>query len=90
VTARFSRTERVEVVFESGGTACRRAAGGEDPDGEIVTGPGAEGGFIRVVPDPGRTPLGPPIAPRVLAALAFADDELGTEIGPLTAPMNVR
>ena len=90
LTRRFSSTERVTVMFEGGGTACRRAADGEEPDGEVLTGPGAEGGFVRVVPRADRTPVGPSIAPRILAAFEFADAELGAGIGPLTAPVDVR
>ena len=77
------------MVFESGGTACRRAASGEDPDGEIDR-PGRRGWLHPGGPRPGPHTAGATDRAGVLAVLAFADDQLGTEIGPLTAPMNVR
>ncbi len=61
----------------------RRAADGETVDATISTGPGAAGGFVRFEPVPERTPAGPSLAPRAVAALAFADAELGAGIGPL-------
>lgn len=89
-SARFARTESTPITFAHDGTTCRRAADGGVPDGELLTGPGAEGGFVRITLDPDRTPIGPSVAPRIVAALAFADDELGTAIGPLSAPIAVR
>lgn len=88
--ATFGRTETLAVVFTDDGHTCRRADEHEAPHAELLTGPSAEGGFIRVILDPTRTPVGPSVAPRIVAALAFADANLGTTIGPLTAPIPVR
>ncbi len=67
----------------------RRAADGEVADATILTGPGPAGGFVRYEPVPERTPAGPSLAPRAVAALEFADAELGAGIGPLWPAPNV-
>jgi hypothetical protein len=53
-------------------------------DVTVQIGPSSSGGFVRFTADPDRTPVGPSIAPRVCAALAWADEALDTRIGPLT------
>jgi hypothetical protein len=58
-------------------------ADGAIPDGSVQVGPGPEGGFVRFTADPDRTPVGPSIAPRVCAVLAWADAELGLGLGAL-------
>lgn len=54
-----------------------------EPDAEDATmtrGPAATGGIVRVVPDRERTPFGPSLAPRIVAALRLADQlwEIGS------------
>ena len=78
----FAATSSRRVVIEDG--TCRPARDGETPDAEITAGPGAEGGFVRCILDPGRTPVGPSVAPRVGAVLAWADREFDLGLGPLT------
>ena len=80
VTARLDETTEHPVVLRDGACA---PAGGAAPDGTVQLGPGAEGGFVRFAADPDRTPVGPSIAPRVCAVLAWADAEFGLGIGPL-------
>jgi len=86
----FERTESTPVVFTPDGATCRRAADAEPADAHILTGPGAEGGFIRITLAAACTPVGPSIAPRIIAALHYADRDLRTAIGELTAPIPVR
>ncbi len=86
----FERTESTPIVFDDRGAVCRYAADNEPPDGHMLTGPGAEGGFVRVTLEPDRTPIGPSVAPRIVAALALADKAKGTSIGHLTAALSVR
>ena len=78
----FAATSSSHVVIEDG--ACRPARDGETPDAEITVGPGAEGGFVRCILDPDRTPVGPSAAPRVGTVLTWADREFDLGLGPLT------
>ena len=70
VAVPFDRTQTEPVLFD--GDLCRSVARGEVADGELVRGPGAEGGFVRLTLYPHRTPSGPSVAPRVAAALALS------------------
>lgn len=63
----------------------KRADDDEPPDAHVTAGPG----FSRVDFDPARTPVGPSVGERSAAFWRFADAELGTGIGPLTAPGDV-
>lgn len=51
--------------------------------GHVTSGSRSGNGFVRFLPTPGTTPVGPSFAPTAIAFWAFADRELGTEIGPL-------
>lgn len=63
----------------------------DDPaDFVVVLGPAAAGGFLRVIIDPERAPIGPSIAPRVLEAIAWADSAWQLGIGPLEPAPEVR
>jgi hypothetical protein len=66
------------------------AAPHDEVDATLHVGPGAAGGFVRLGLAPGRTPIGPSVAPRVAAALGFADRELRLGIGALAAAPSVR
>jgi hypothetical protein len=83
----WSETITTPIVGDEHGY--RRAREGEDADATMSTGPGPAGGFVRFEPVPERTPAGPSLAPRAVAALGFADDELGAGIGPLGPAPNV-
>ena len=50
----FTETSTHHVVVDDG--VCRRADAAEPADGEVTVGPGAEGGFVRCILDPDRTP----------------------------------
>ena len=77
----FTETSTHHVVVDDG--VCRRADAAEPADGEVTVGPGAEGGFVRCILDPDRTPVGPSVATRVCSVLAWADAELDLGLGPL-------
>ena len=66
----------------------RLAEPGEDEDARLELGPAASGpgGFVRVRPEPSRTPIGPPLAKRVTEMLAFADREFNLGLGTLHPP----
>ncbi len=89
VTVRAEETVEHDVV-EDGVGGYRLALEGETPDGKLVLGPSHTGGLLRFFPDPERTPTGPSIAPRTIAAFALADQIFGTNIGPLEPPKPVR
>lgn len=57
---------------------------------EVGLGPGPAGGFLRVRLDPDTTPVGPSVAPRVVAALAWADTTWNLGIGQLQAAPDLR
>jgi hypothetical protein len=80
VNARLDETCERPVVVRDG--RCE-PAGEAVADGTLQVGPSAEGGFVRFTADPDRTPVGPSIAPRVCAVLAWADEEYGLGLGPL-------
>lgn len=63
-----------------------RWAGEDEPADAVAVG---AGDFARATFDPERTPIGPSVGPRAAAFWDFLDAELGTEIGPLTAPPDV-
>ena len=78
---RFAETVDHRVVYDD--HAYRIATAGEHGDATITLGPSNVGGFVRVAPDLGRTPAGPPIAPLAVAGFTLADRELSTGIGPV-------
>jgi hypothetical protein len=64
----------------------RPAQSGDEPSGEVNIAQSARGSFVRLTANADRTAIGPPFAPLAAAFWAFADRELGTAVGPLTAP----
>lgn len=81
-------TQEHPLVRESDGF--RLARRGEPADGSLLIGPSNIGGFIRFTAEPARTPIGPSIAPAVVAAFALADREFSTGLGPLSTARAVR
>ena len=63
----------------------RWADDGEPADAAVVGGPG----FTRLNLDPVHTPVGPSVGQRAADFWRFADEELGTAVGPLEAPVDV-
>jgi hypothetical protein len=61
------------------------AAEGDGADGHVTAGDG----FSRINFDPARTPTGPSVGDRAAAFWRFADAELGTAVGALTAAIDV-
>jgi hypothetical protein len=86
VATRIDDTAEHPVVVVDGRCVPARD---DTPDGTVQVGPSAGGGFVRFTADPDRTPVGPSIAPRVCAVLAWADAELGLGLGPLAPAMPV-
>lgn len=66
-------------------SAWREATDDEPADGELLVGPGPSGGFLSLSLSGDRTPRGPSVGPRAAALAAWADAELGTGIGPVSA-----
>lgn len=67
------------LAFADG--AWRWAIDGDEVAGQLTAGPG----LVRCAYTPEATPVGPSTGPRAAAFWAFADRELGTCTGPLTA-----
>ncbi len=63
----------------------RHAAPGDRRDAVMTVGPTHAGMFVRFVPETERTPVGESLGPRVVEAYTWADREIGTRFGPLTA-----
>ncbi len=82
-TPRPTRTPIAERPAMFDGRSWRWAEAGatEDPSGTVLAGPH----FARCVWNPAVTPVGPSVAPRATAFWRFADRELATGLGPLTA-----
>jgi hypothetical protein len=59
-----------------------------EADATLTLGPNPAGGFVRFEPVPARTPRGPSLAPRAVAAFACADRELGAGVGPVRAAVS--
>src|SRR6266542_1419056 len=70
--------------------AWRLATGAEQAAATLTLGPSNLGGFVRLDLDPARVAPGPAVAPLAAGAFAFADRELGTDLGPLEPARAVR
>ena len=81
VEARFTETTTHRIVYD--GTTCRVAGEGEPADATVTLGPSNVGGFVRIAPDPDRTPEGRALAPLAVAGFALTDTAWATGIGPL-------
>ena len=77
------------IAFGPAGVA-REAEAGEPADATLVLGPAAAGGVVVVEIAAERTPVGPSLAPRIVSALAWADERWRLGIGPLEAAPEVR
>jgi hypothetical protein len=84
----FDETITTKLVRD--GARFERAEECDHADATMLCGPSAIGGFVRVVFDAERTPVGPSIAPQVVDALAYADAAFETGIGPLSPPVRTR
>jgi hypothetical protein len=84
----MTETAEVDVVFEDG--AWREARQGEERDADFALGPAAMGSYLVIYLEPDRTPVGPSVASRTAAALAFADARWDLGIGPLEPALDVR
>jgi hypothetical protein len=58
--------------------------------GDVVIGPASIGGLVSYQPDHAKVAVGPSFAPVVVRAFAFADEHLGTALGPLEAARPAR
>jgi hypothetical protein len=83
-TAAEPHAETTDVGIVGDERGYRRARDGEPRDATLILGPSPAGAFVRFQPDPERTPTGPSLARRAVAAFAFADREFGTRLGTLS------
>jgi plasmid stabilization system protein ParE len=65
------------------------AASPTDADGSLLLGSSPTGGFLRVLLDSARTPVGPSVAARVASALALGAEAFGVEAAGLVAAPEV-
>jgi len=78
----IEETTSCRIVIEHGGC---RPVGDDDPaDVDVTMGPGGEGGFVRCVVDPDRTPVGPSVAPLMATVLNWLDSRHDLGLGTLT------
>jgi hypothetical protein len=73
----------VPLAFSDG--IWRWALDGDPVAGTLTTGPDGHGTFVRCTFDPEVTPDGVSVGSRAVAFWDFADRELGTDVGPLSA-----
>lgn len=71
------------------GGVARVAEEGEVSDMNLQLGPGPAGGYLRMTPVAERTPVGTSVAPRVAAALKWADEAWDLGIGELEPAKSV-
>jgi hypothetical protein len=83
-----SAISRIALIDD--GADCRPALKSEIPTGWIYFGPSGKGSFVSFLPVREKTPIGPPLTPRVLRAFAVADEMFEAKIGNLEAPQLVR
>jgi hypothetical protein len=83
-------TTRRSLFLRDGGFIVGDTAAAGEPDALLTLGPAASGGYLNIVFPPDRTPVGPALAPRVVAALACADAALDLGIGPLLPAPDLR
>lgn len=84
----WSETETHGLCAQDDGY--RFAREGESADADLVCGPSGVGGFVRFQPDPALVPVGPSIAPRVVAALELAERTFELGLGLLEPAPRVR
>ena len=79
-----------EVSLVVDGLHVRRAEDGEEPAATLVVGPHSAGGIVLVKFSEKQTPVGPSLAPRAAAVLAWADTEWNLGIGVLAPAVATR
>ena len=82
--------ETVTEYVQYSDSAYRATDDLEAADAKLLYGPSAVGGFVQFLPEPGKTPAGPSLGPRAVAALSLADEIWNTGIGPLSPAVPVR
>lgn len=82
VSTEIEETMYCRLVVD--GDTCRPVANDDPADVDVTIGPGGEGGFVRCLADPDRTPVGPSIAPRMATVLNWLDTRHDLGLGPLT------
>jgi hypothetical protein len=81
VPAQLAPIENKAVARESEGY--RWANDDEPPEGWVVAGPSAIGGFVRLTLNAARAEIGASVAPLACDFFRFADQHLHTGVGPL-------
>lgn len=84
------QTGNVTLRLALDDTGWREVPEGAPADATLTFGPAATGGIVFAAFDPSRTPVGPPLAPRAVSLLAWADARLGLGLGPLEPAQDVR
>jgi len=88
VSRQANAPEELDIVFD--GSTCREARAGEERDLQMRIGASSMGSYLAIVLEPERTPVGPSVAPRVVAALAFANTRWSLGLGTLVPARDVR
>lgn len=77
-------TENISADLCWRGGEFAAAQSGEEADAKLHLGPAGAGGYLNISFVAARTPTGPSLAPRAVAALEYADQAYDLGIGPLT------
>ncbi len=87
----ITETEKVFLRYDETTESCCKVHEEDDQyDISLNLGPGPIGGFIHIVLHQERTPRGPSVAPRAVAALRFASGYWNLELDALEPARNVR
>jgi hypothetical protein len=90
VVPRHVEPASIEIVFDEGLQDYREGREGEPRDVTLNLGPATMGGYLGVGLASEQQPVGPSIAPRIAAALRFADAKWDLGLGPLEPARSVR
>jgi len=85
---RRETTEEVDVVFDGG--VFKEARPEEVRDALLRLGPSSMGSYLVMVLEPERTPVGPSVAGRVIAAMRFAEERWQLGLDTLEPAIDVR
>lgn len=83
----FNDNVSENLVWHDAGWAPAEA--GREPDATLLVGPGASGGYASLSLSPARTPMGPSVAPRAAALVAYLDKTYASGIGAVEPAVEV-
>lgn len=90
VTRTIHEEHKAALSYDPATGRCHPTPEGQDDDLRLYLGPAVTGGYLSARLNPTRTPVGLSSAPRVAAALQWADAHWSLGIGPLAPAPDLR